>query len=147
MVGIDPDLTIWYILCMILKKCSRCKQDKPLITEYYFLGRRGGEYLSHCKSCDKERTKQVRQRLRIELLTHYGNGKIECEICKESRIDVLDLDHIDGGGIQHRAQYSTTQSFYHDLRKQGFPKGLRVLCRNCNWIEWIKRKEEICNDR
>ncbi len=125
---------------MKTRTCTRCKTEKP-ITEFYWLKRRGGEYLYHCKSCDRQRTRDARRGLREELLNHYSNKTLQCALCPENRIDVLDLDHINGGGIQHRAAFKTPQTFYLHLKKEGFPTGIRVLCRNCNWLEWIRRKE------
>ena len=88
----------------------------------------------------------MRRKLRLDLLAHYSKGIMECGICAESRIDVLDLDHINGGGIQARAKFNTPFAFYIDLKRRDYPEGIRVLCRNCNWLEWIKRKEEKSNE-
>lgn len=121
------------------KRCSRCKKMK-LRSEFIKLARRNGrEWSAHCRECDRKRCKKMRVDLRKELIAHYSKGKNCCAVCGENRLAVLDLDHIKGGGIEHRKQFPG-QKFYYALRRQGFPKGLRVLCRNCNWLAWIKRK-------
>ncbi len=121
------------------KKCSKCKMIKP-ISEFSRLKRRtGNEFTSMCRKCDGERCKKDRQDLRRSLIGHYSNGTMKCEICGENRFDALDLDHIHGGGIRHRKQFSNPTSFYRSIVKDGFPEKYRVLCRNCNWIEHLKK--------
>lgn len=68
---------------------------------------------------------------RLEVLSHYSQGKIECACCGENHIEFLALDHIEGGGRQHRKKHSGAY-FYHSIVKAGFPAGLQVLCHNCN---------------
>ncbi len=122
------------------KACTRCRIVKPL-AEFTLLKRRSGkEYASLCRKCDRERTRDMRLALRLLLLANYSGGVIKCAICSEDRIDVLDLDHIEGGGIQERKKFKTPFAHYRWIRDSGFPKGYRVLCRNCNWIAWIERK-------
>lgn len=73
---------------------------------------------------------QARRRL---VLNHYGNGSPACVCCGESLIQFLCLDHIEGGGNQHRAQVGGGTSFYAWIVKNNFPAGFRVLCHNCNF--------------
>lgn len=58
-------------------------------------------------------------------------------IASHAHLDVLDLDHINGGGRKDREGFKTPQAFYQHLKRAGFPEGLRVLCRNCNWLAHI----------
>jgi hypothetical protein len=58
----------------------------------------------------------------------YGGPK--CARCGETDQDVLQIDHIDGGGRQHLKEIG--QNIYAWLHKQGFPPGYQVLCANCN---------------
>jgi hypothetical protein len=63
-------------------------------------------------------------------LAHYGGC---CRCCGESTDELLSIDHIEGGGNQHRKainRYGT--DMYRWLKAQGFPPGFRVLCHNCN---------------
>ena len=81
--------------------------------------------------------KRYRDKLKAEVMAEYG-GK--CEICGETDIDKLSIDHSWNNGQQHRRQLFGTSStssgwrFYQWLRTNGYPKnlGLRVLCMSCN---------------
>jgi hypothetical protein len=64
--------------------------------------------------------------IKLMVISHYGS---ECECCGEPNIDLLTIDHVNGGGKKHRRGIN---SMYHWLIKNGFPDGYRVLCFNCN---------------
>jgi len=70
---------------------------------------------------------KYRRNLRASVIEAYG-GKCDC--CGETHIEFLVIDHIDGGGRQHRK--SLGSYIYKWLRDQGYPAGFRVLCHNCN---------------
>jgi len=72
-------------------------------------------------------------KLRREVLTHYGDGKLACVICEENRLPCLSIDHINGGGNKHRKMLGLRAGipFYQWLRIQGYPLGFRTLCMNC----------------
>ena len=72
---------------------------------------------------------------RAIVLTHYGG---RCECCGETRMKLLQIDHIGGGGAAHRRLLAagpglSGQGVYRQLIIQGFPDGFRVLCVACNW--------------
>lgn len=120
------------------KICTICKIEKPR-TSFYKLKRRSGtEITAQCILCDKERVYEARRVLRSEVVAHYSNGESKCSICSEIRLDVLDIDHINGGGNKHRTKF---KNIYQHLKDENYPQGYRVLCRNCNWIAWIERKD------
>ena len=74
--------------------------------------------------------KAYRQRIRMEVVKHYG-GKCEC--CDETRREFLAIDHIEGGGNKHRKSLQRAgNSFYLWLRDNDYPSGYRILCHNCN---------------
>lgn len=74
------------------------------------------------------------RRLKTDVFSHYSAGKIECAACAQDDLDVLTLDHVDGGGNEHRRSLRapTTWALYRWVRKNGFPAGFRVLCFNHN---------------
>jgi hypothetical protein len=74
--------------------------------------------------------------LKLEVLSHYSGGTPECALCGFSDQRALEIDHINGGGQEHRRQTGIHggNSFYRWLKQRGYPEGYRVLCRNCNWI-------------
>lgn len=67
------------------------------------------------------------RRLREEVLQAYG---VRCACCGLRDREFLSIDHIDGGGNEHRREIGG--KFYKWLRKQGYPPGFRTLCHNCN---------------
>lgn len=73
---------------------------------------------------------EYRRLLRDRLLELYGT---ECECCCESIKEFLTIDHIGGGGGEHRKQIVGIK-FYNWLLSPGIPRaGFRILCFNCNF--------------
>lgn len=85
--------------------------------------------------------KAQRQGVKLEVLTHYENGKLACVRCGFSDARALSIDHIDGGGKQAERQRKT--SIYSWLKRRGFPEGLQTLCMNCQFIKKIENKEQL----
>jgi hypothetical protein len=82
-----------------------------------------------CTTRQVEAGRNTLRRLREEVILAYGGARCVC--CGESERSFLCIDHINGGGYQHRKQIGTG-SFYRWLRSNGFPSGFQVLCYNCN---------------
>ena len=81
------------------------------------------------------RTKAVKHqvKMKMEVLFHYGGDPPRCACCGEMLLEFLSIDHIFGGGYQHRKKLGLNgSSLYHWLIKNKFPEGYRVLCFNCN---------------
>lgn len=73
------------------------------------------------------------RKLRLAALQHYGGESPECACCQEWRLDFLALDHIGGGGNEHRKELRQRGlNIWEHLRREGYPNGYRVLCHNCN---------------
>jgi len=75
--------------------------------------------------------------VKIKLIQHYSRNNMKCATCGEQDMDILTIDHINGGGNKHRRQLSksgtvTGVDFYRHLTNQGYPSGYQVLCWNCN---------------
>lgn len=68
-------------------------------------------------------------RLKLRVISAYG-GKCIC--CEETELAFLNIDHIDGGGCEHRSEVGSGTRFYYWLQRNGFPEGFQVLCANCN---------------
>jgi len=135
-----------------MKSCRDCKQIKPLTDFYRGVGGRSRQlqYSSYCKECAGVRTdawnashpeaaKESKHRrnnrytakLKRETIGIYG-GKCFC--CEELEISFLSIDHVDGGGNQHRKLITGYgSSFYKWLRRNNYPKGFQVLCMNCQF--------------
>lgn len=82
-------------------------------------------------------------KLRLEVLTYYSNSLLCCAHCGLDDLDVLCIDHIDGGGNQHTQKLRKEgKLFYRWLKNEGFPDGYQVLCANCN----MKKEKERLRD-
>lgn len=82
---------------------------------------------------------QVHNRLlKIEVLTHYGNGKCACVQCGYDNDMALSIDHIEGDGATHRRVTHTTAGgykLYRWLKRHDYLGGFQTLCINCQWIK------------
>ena len=116
------------------KYCSTCKQTRDI--EFFSKNRTTKDgYNSHCKSCATIFIKKRYSRIKLEILSYYGD--CTCACCGETRIEFLALDHINGGGNidrKNRIKTGGTQNTYEHLYKLGKPdkEKYRVLCHNCN---------------
>ena len=73
-------------------------------------------------------TRKAHRRRRMEVIDHYG-GKCAC--CSETELKFLGMDHVNGGGNEHRRQMKS-QNIYVWLKKNNWPDEFQVLCHNCN---------------
>ena len=80
--------------------------------------------------------KIVKDAIKVEVLTHYGNGRLECVQCGFNDARGLCIDHINGGGRKHFAEiHRYGNSFYKWLKDNNYPTGFQTLCCNCNMIK------------
>lgn len=119
-----------------------------------------------CVECKKSRRKvwpkkaeshrkhmaRIRQRDKMAAIEMYG-GKCEC--CGETQPEFLTIDHINGGGNQHRKTTPTARNSWRYVRQHNYPNDFRLLCYNCNQAysiygvcphqtaAMISRKEEV----
>jgi len=87
-----------------------------------------------CFKCMRRATLSARKlvrKLKLEVMAHYGGALCSC--CKEETLAFLTMDHVNGGGAQHRKADSSATRIYRWLKKHDYPEGFRVLCMNCNW--------------
>ncbi len=116
------------------KWCTRCKAVKSL-DDFHKEPSRSTGYSQKCKPCksiaNRPYSRKAGREYRAKALKAYG-GKCEC--CGEDRVEFLAVDHIDGGGAQHRRSIKRHggTAFYKWLQNNGWPKGFRILCHNCN---------------
>lgn len=107
-----------------------------------------------CESCSKKRRDRyeaygdketrrkqaeiIRHERRKRILEHYG-GKCSC--CGEAEFIFLSIDHINGGGNEHRRQIgnnpdsrcgSSSTQFAIWIETNNYPDTLQILCHNCN---------------
>ncbi len=67
------------------------------------------------------------RRTRIKAIERYGGV---CACCGEHRYVFLALDHIHHGKGNPAPKGGV--SLHVRLRREGYPKGIQVLCHNCN---------------
>ena len=73
-----------------------------------------------------------RIKLKIEVLSYYSNGKPKCLHCGIDDIDVLTIDHINGGGGKLRATGIEWSALHRWLKSHNYPSGYQILCANCH---------------
>lgn len=158
-MSFDIVLLLWYTQDMLKEKiCPRCNQVLP-IDAFAKDSKASSGLRSWCKNCSREYqrewrrrnrdkinarirarykrqkttmtepTKRYRLRLRQDAIKAYG---AKCQCCGEAHIEFLAIDHVSGGGSQHRKNLGG-KNFYLWLKEQGYPQGeFRCLCHNCN---------------
>lgn len=80
--------------------------------------------------------KKRQRAIKLETFYHYCEGVPHCQCpgCEEKHIEFLTIDHINGGGKQHRKEIGIQggKEFCVWLKRNEYPSGFRVLCFNCN---------------
>lgn len=138
---------------MTEKRCRNCKETKDIAL---FLHSKGGTQLTSglCMDCrielaatlkkkrwsdieaNRAKDREYARKRRLRVLIHYGGNPPRCACCNEDKYEFLQLDHIEGGGKQHRMKtfgYISGPSLYKRILRDKFPPGYRVLCANCNF--------------
>jgi hypothetical protein len=86
----------------------------------------------------KEKHRQYHLGLKLGVFAAYGGAK--CVGCGFEDHRALNLDHIAGGGSEHRRN-SPSGTIYLQLKRLGYPEGYQVLCANCNSIKKYTHNE------
>lgn len=111
---------------------------KPGHDTDYLVTRSTGRILKRCHECLKESNRRVANarhaRRRQAALDRYGRI---CACCGEANTVFLAVDHVNGGGNNHRRVMGITgsASFYRWLDNNGWPDGFQTLCHNCNYAK------------
>lgn len=155
MWGIPITRTVWYTpgVANQFSRSEACKNGHPWEGDNFYINSRGQRI---CRVCNRERNrrewaegspvrdkkletaresaKRRARRDRQAALDAYGR---ECQCCGESNEVFLAVDHVDGGGNEHRrsAGIGGSSAFYRWLRVNGYPDGFQVLCHNCNYAK------------
>lgn len=83
----------------------------------------------------REKHKERAVAIRMAVLEHYG---CKCTCCGVTEPKFLSIDHIDGGGTEHRKKLGLSgKAIYYWLIKNNFPPGFQVLCHNCNMAKGL----------
>ncbi|MDF2736219.1 MAG: hypothetical protein K0S93_75 [Nitrososphaeraceae archaeon] len=95
---------------------------------------------------NKKRLRKIRSEIdlktKIEVLSHYSKGNLECKCCKDIDIKHLTIDHIKGDGNKHRKEIKIKGgvAFHRWLKNNNYPKGYQVLCHYCNARKGTRKK-------
>lgn len=146
------------------KLCSTCGKDKP-ITEFFRSRHRVDGFTLKCKKCrvkiHREWTKENRAisnaiarksmkrrygKMRLEALQIVsGSVKPKCSNCGCALIELLEINHMYGGGNKERRQRNyKCKPFYADIvNGKRRTDDLDVLCGVCNRAHYIERISPI----
>jgi hypothetical protein len=142
-LGCKPHPEGWGVKIWVdtdIKKCTSCGLDKPC-SEFYEKSeaKRKNKYWSICKVCELKRREQfktywrkLRQDRKHRVMSFYSEGQPKCACCGELSVEFLALDHIEGGGGQHRKREKISNMALW-AENNGYPPIFRVLCMNCNF--------------
>lgn len=85
------------------------------------------------------RQAQKNRDLKLRIFRHYSrSGVPSCQCCGESELGFLTLEHLNGGGRQHR-RGKNPGTVYQEIIDAGFPEDYSVLCYNCNCSKKVYR--------
>lgn len=113
------------------------EKEKQLIK----MRQRNSNLTKEQRAYENLRTKQIREKRKQEVISHYSNGTMKCFKCGYQDIRALSIDHINGGGRKQIRTIRKTR-FYDWIVKNNYPSGLQVLCMNCQFIKKIENKED-----
>lgn len=65
---------------------------------------------------------------RERVIAHYG---AKCACCGETTWEFLSIDHMNGGGTQHKKEIGAGRLVEWVIRNN-FPTEIQILCHNCN---------------
>jgi hypothetical protein len=114
-----------------LPKEQRNRRDKQKKKEYNKLYESTRQYTREEKDRRNLGHKRRYQARRIKVLEHYSNGIIKCNCCGETTIEFMSIDHIGGGGNEHRKLVGR-KGILNWIISNNYPEGFQVLCHNCN---------------
>lgn len=134
------------------KTCTVCNKTLPINQFQY-----GKTAYARCRTCRNTlnrtyhhseigraksiaRNKKRREKIKLEVLSHYTNDTFCCSKCDCKDIRCLSLDHINGDGADHRREIGK-KSLDEWAKKNNFPNTLQVLCMNCQFIKASEEKE------
>ena len=82
---------------------------------------------------NREYSRRKARQLRELIFDHYGRRCSWPEGCDVTDPDMLQIDHVNGDGAEHRRKFSSGEDIYRSIVKAGFPPSFRILCANHNW--------------
>lgn len=102
------------------------RHDKAKRHEYYLKNHR---WINYYKRWKRSQNAKV---LKEEIFRVLGNKCLKCGF-SDSR--ALQIDHVNGGGVQETKLwwYRNKEAYYRRILSE--PQRYQILCANCNWIK------------
>lgn len=122
------------------RKKEYYQQNRGKILQYQRTSEKNKQYNLIHRDIRMARAEAQKLNQKIDVLTYYGGGKLACVKCGFDNIHALSIDHINGGGGQHRNRLSHN-NFYRWLQREGYPTGYQTLCMNCQFIKRFEGRE------
>jgi hypothetical protein len=113
-----------YVRCKKEGICYFCSEPKRTALP-------GKAYCEEHRQANCQRILKLHHKRRQMVLDYYGR---ECKCCGLTLVNALQIDHIHGGGNQHRKQIGQS-GLYRWLIEHKFPPGYQTLCVMCNWMK------------
>jgi hypothetical protein len=89
---------------------------------------------AYCQQHKNQNEARARKRRKERVVEYYSRGKNCCAICGSTNFNILEVDHVNGGGSKQRKELGigAGHNFYLYLHRVGYPDGYRILCTGCN---------------
>ena len=136
-----------------VKGCNKKHNSKGFCIKHYLNFKKYGDPLGNagsykCINCEKNIRKQNKNSSQNKIcgkclpgfLRELAIEKLgsKCECCEENIKTFLEIDHIKEGGKAERRLLGSKNRFHERVIK--FSKDYRLLCKNCNWGNYIEGK-------
>lgn len=82
----------------------------------------------------KHERREKNRNLKLSVFKHYGH---KCVCCGETHELLLNIDHINCDGKNHRLRVKNSAGVYREIIKTGFPDLYQLLCWNCNMGKYL----------
>jgi hypothetical protein len=109
--------------------CTKCGKIR-FLSDFMKEKKNPKGHMSECKACKHLHRNTMVYNLKLDIFNHYG---MKCDCCGDTKIESLTIDHINGDGAEHRRMGLIGSRMYEWVKKNNYPKDLRLLCMNCNW--------------
>lgn len=135
----QPFLTPYSVQKFCSKNCYQQYRKTKWKEDYYrrreSILKQKREYYKNNYEQLKESYKKHQHKLRMTVLNHYSDGKLECACCGENHIEFLQLHHINGDGRAERRSLNSNSStaLFRKIIKDNYPERYQILCGNCNF--------------
>lgn len=75
------------------------------------------------------------------VLAVYTKQTFKCQKCGFDDMNCLVLDHVNDDSWHNHNPYTCGSENYSEAIRENFPDKFQVLCRNCNWLKELERRQ------